>query len=491
MSIFLPNLKHMINTKSQTENLKEKFISLFNSDLFSFRVIRVRPIVLIFMVSLFVAAFVIAVLNPEHMFSLFTGLGFFLAGFIISNMFYLKASGKKADEYNRQIISNSSDLFLVFRIKDGRFKYASPSIKKTLGYDTTSVVNQYDLSFIHPADRFEFYNILDQNHLRLNRAFTITLRMIKRNGEICWINMKGDVKVDASNELEMVVLNLRDVTIEKEQFIAQEQYQKSLEQSIQKNTSKTHEYEEIADLMSSYDLKEPLRTISSYSQLIRHRYAENLDNDGKDFLQYTIDGADRMARMIDDISSFSNVRLEKFRLRNVNVEKAVKEVEHVLHHQLKSKDAKIHFSDLPEIKADFVQIKQLLKSLIENALKFSGDQKPIIRISAEDQENQWVFKIEDNGIGISKVYHKTIFDVFGKINNVKGSNGKGVGLAVCKKIVTNHNGEIWLESNGEGEGSKFYFSIPKNTEIFNTNNIPNNKNKFQQELTFKKLKLHI
>ncbi len=481
----------MINTKSQTDSLKQKFISIIKSDLFSLRVIRVRPIVLVFLIVMMMAAFYMALLNPDYMFSLFTGLGLFFAGFILSNMFYLKASGKKEDKYNRMIVSNSSDLFLVFRVRDGRFKYASPSIKKLLGYDKTSVLQQYDLSFIHPADRFEFYNILDQNHLRLNRTFTTTLRMIKRSGEICWVNMKGDVIVDPSNELEVVVLNLRDVTYEKEQTIAQEQYQKSLEQSIQKNNSKTHEYEEIADLISSYDLKEPLRTISSYSQLIQHRYSEDLDNDGKEFLQYTIDGADRMSRMIDDISSFSNVRLEKFKPRIINVEKAVKEVEHVLHHQLKKKEAKIYFADLPEVNADFIQIKQLLKSLIENALKFSGEENPIIRISAEDQEKQWVFKVEDNGIGISKVYQKSIFEVFGKINAVRNSNFKGGGLAVCKKIVTNHQGDIWLESNGEGQGSKFFFSIPKITDTTCNNNITNNKNKFQPELTFKKLKLHI
>jgi len=432
-----------------------------------------------------------AILNPDYMFSLFTGLGLFLAGFVMSNIFYLKASGKKEDEYNRMVISNSTDLFLVFRIRDGRFKYASPSIKKLLGYDKSSVLSQYDLSFIHPADRFEFYNILNQNHLRLNRTFTTTLRMIKRNGDILWINMKGDVKVDESNEMEIVVLNLRDVTTEKEKKIALEQYQKSLEQFIERNDSKTSEYEEIVDLMSSYDLKEPLRNISSYSQLIQHRYSEVLDNEGKEFLQYTIDGADSMTRMIEDISSFSNVRAEKFKLRNVDIEKAVKEVEHVLHHQLKDNDAKIYFSDLPKIQADFLQIKHLLKSLVENALKFSGEQKTFIRISAEDQDNRWVFKVEDNGVGISKAYRKSVFDVFSKTNNSKGSSGLGVGLAVCKKIVTNHKGEIWLETNDDEPGSKFFFSIPKNIENNSDLNFPNNKKQFQPELTFKKLKLHI
>jgi len=135
----------------------------------------------LFVVGLLVI-FYLAVLNPDFIFSIISGLVLFVAGFFLSNLFYLNASGKREDTYNRMIIENSSDLFLIFQIKNGRFKYVSPGIEKMLGYDITAVLDLYDLTFVHPADRFDLYNILDKNFLRLNRSFTTKLRMIKRGG---------------------------------------------------------------------------------------------------------------------------------------------------------------------------------------------------------------------------------------------------------------------------------------------------------------------
>ncbi|MFK8008908.1 MAG: ATP-binding protein [Saprospiraceae bacterium] len=468
-----------------------KHLSILDLDMFSLKVIRFRPIFLVLFFLALLVIFYLAVLNPDFIFSIISGLVLFVAGFFLSNIFYLNASGKKEDIFNRMIIENSSDLFLIFQVKNARFKYVSPGIQEMLGYDMTAVLDLYDLTFVHPADRFDLYNILDKSFLRLNRTFSTKLRMIKRAGGICWIEIKGDVIVDASNELEYVVMNLRDITTEHEQAIAQQQYQKSLEQSIQKNNFKSHEYEEIADLMSSYDLKEPLRTISSYSQLVQHRYAKNLDSDGREFLQYTVDGANRMARMMDDILSFSNVSLEKFKPRQVSVDKAVKEVEHVLAQELKSSNAKIVCGELPEVKVDFIQFKQLLKNLFENALKFRGQNDPVIELDAQEMSNHFLFKVRDNGIGISKAYHESIFDVFGKIKEAGKANGTGVGLAVCKKIISNHDGKIWVESNGMGQGSVFCFTIPLNMNTEENKEVNLRKEGFQPALTFKKLKLNM
>ena len=489
--IFYQIKKHMIDTKTQKHNIGKKRITFSNLDIFSLKVVQFRPIFLLLFVTSLMIIFYLAVLNPAIIFSIITGLALFMAGFFISNLFYLSASGKKEDDYNRMIIKNSSDLFLVFRIKDGRFKYGSPNIKKLLGYDLSSVVNKHDLSFVHPSDRFSFYNILNTNFLRLNRTFTTTLRVIKRDGETCWIKIKGDVTVNASNELQYVIMNVREVTKEKEQEITQQQYQKSLEQSIQKDDWKEREYEKIADLMSSYDLKEPLRTISSYSRLVQQRYADKMDKDGKEFLQYTVDGANRMARMMDDILSFSNVRMDKLRLRKVSTEKAIREVKYVLNHELRLYDAQIVFENLPEVNVDFTQFKELFKNLIKNALKFRSEESPVIQIGAEPKNGNWIFSVKDNGIGISKVYHHSIFDVFGKIKGSGKTDGTGIGLAVCKKIVTNHGGKIWVASNGEGRGSTFCFTIPAEEEVFSNekNNMPSDS--FQPELTFSKLKLHM
>ena len=224
----------MINTETRNKSNAKKEFSILNSDMFSLKVVKVRPIFLLLLLIGLMTIFYLGVLNPDLIFSVVTGLALFAAGFVISNVFFLNASGKREDLINRMIVHSSTDLFLIFKIKDGRFKYASPGLENLLGFEMSTVINQYDLSFVHPSDRFDFYNILDKNFLRLNRSFTSTLRMIKRDGSIRWIKIKGDVIVDASNQMENVILNMRDVTEAKEIQIAQEQYQKSLEQSLEK-----------------------------------------------------------------------------------------------------------------------------------------------------------------------------------------------------------------------------------------------------------------
>ena len=143
------------------------------------------------------------------------------------------------------------------------------------------------------------------------------------------------------------------------------------------------------------------------------------------------------------------------------------------------------------MKVDFIQFKQLLKNLFENALKFRGQDDPVIELDVQEMGNHFLFKVIDNGIGISKAYHESIFDVFGKIKEAAKANGTGVGLAVCKKIISNHDGRIWVESNGTGQGSVFCFTIPWSTETAEDGKINLRKEGFQPALTFKKLKLHM
>lgn len=481
----------MIITDTKDKNNYTKNLSLLKSDMFSLKVVRFRPVFLVLFLLGLLIVFYLAVINPNFIFSIISGLVLFVAGFFLSNLFYLNASGKKEDLFNRMIVENSSDLFLIFHVKNGRFKYVSPGIQRMLGYDMTAVLDLYDLTFVHPADRFDLYNILDKNFLRLNRTFNSKLRMLKRVGDICWIEIKGDVIVDASNELEYVVMNLRDITSEHEQALAQQQYQKSLEQSIQKNNIKSNEYEEITDLMSFYDLQEPLRTISSYSQLVQHRYSKKIDKEGREFLQYTVDGANRMTRMMNDILSFSNVSLKNFNPRLVSIEKVVNEVKQLLVTELKSSNAKIVSGQLPEIIVDLIQFKQLLKNIFENSLKFKGESNLLIELDVEEMANHYLFMVKDNGIGISKAYRESIFDIFGKVKEADKVNEAGVKLAVCKKIISNHKGKIWIESNSSGQGNVFCFTIPSNKVNEDSPKENLKIGGFQPALTFRKLKLNM
>jgi len=198
-----------------------------------------------------------------------------------------------------------------------------------------------------------------------------------------------------------------------------------------------------------------------------------------------------MTRMMNDILSFSNVSLENFNPRLVSIEKVVNEVKQLLVTELKSSNAKIVSGQLPEIIVDLIQFKQLLKNIFENSLKFKGESNLLIELDVEEMANHYLFMVKDNGIGISKAYRESIFDIFGKVKEADKVNEAGVKLAVCKKIISNHKGKIWIESNSSGQGNVFCFTIPSNKVNEDSPKENLKIGGFQPALTFRKLKLNM
>ena len=465
----------MIDIKTSQKPITTNSIPKLGSSPFSIGTITVRNLLIILFVIGLLFLFAISIFSQKVLIAVITGIVLLLSGFVISNLFYLNGSNKRADTFNRMILENSSDLFLTYKIKKGKFNFVSPTIRQLLGFDSTSVLNHYDLSFIHPADRLELRSILNPTYLRLNRNFDSTVRMIKRDGHTIWVKIKGDVIVDEKNELDTVILNLRDITEDKTEALMSDQYRKSLEQIIQKNNITEKNAKELSTLMSSHDLKEPLRTMSNYTRMVQQRYTNQLGEDGKELLQYAVDAANRMAYMMDDILSLSLLREDKIRIREVSLEKAISDAKFELSKKIKSSEATIIYGNLPTIQADSTQMKELFKQIIGNSIKYRGKENPIIRIDAEQHTDNWLIKISDNGIGISEEFQDSIFNFFRRLHAIGDLVGSGLGLPICKKIVSNHGGNIWVESEGEGKGSTFCFMIPVDPVVLNFSEM-NNKN---------------
>jgi signal transduction histidine kinase len=215
--------------------------------------------------------------------------------------------------------------------------------------------------------------------------------------------------------------------------------------------------------VASHDLQEPLRMISSYLQLLSKRYSGHMDKDADEFINYAVDGANRLQRMINDLLTFSRVgtRGKLFAKTDIgvvlgfaltNLEIAIEEAH-----------AKITHSDLPTVKADEVQLLQLFQNLIENAIKFRSDKPLAIHVSAERGDGEWIFSVKDNGIGIDPQYRDRLFVIFQRLHSAAKYPGTGIGLALCKRIVERHSGRIWVESE-LGKGSTFRFTIPDKKE---------------------------
>ncbi len=211
--------------------------------------------------------------------------------------------------------------------------------------------------------------------------------------------------------------------------------------------------------VASHDLQEPLRSVSSFTQLLSRRYAGKLDADADEFIQYVVTGANRMSAMIKDLLAYSRAGRADKPLKPTNCEAAFNEAITNLRLNIEETSAVIEHGPLPTIMADASQLVRLFQNLLSNAIKFHADAPPRVFVGAERQQDGWLFKVQDNGIGIAPEQFKRLFLIFQRLHDPTLYSGSGIGLAVCKKIVERHGGRIWVESV-PGQGATFFFTIP-------------------------------
>jgi signal transduction histidine kinase len=210
--------------------------------------------------------------------------------------------------------------------------------------------------------------------------------------------------------------------------------------------------------VTSHDLKEPLRAISSYVQLIERRIEGQENQELKLFARHVVAGATRMEALINDLLDYSRVGQQALKLAAVDLGAALDAVATDLKSTIAETHARIDRDALPVIEADRWQIGQLLQNLVANAIHFRGEAAPLVEVRAERQGALWRFTVRDNGIGIEPRHHQRIFVIFQRLHG-RERPGTGIGLAICKRIVEGHGGTIWVESE-LGKGAAFHFTLP-------------------------------
>jgi light-regulated signal transduction histidine kinase (bacteriophytochrome) len=239
------------------------------------------------------------------------------------------------------------------------------------------------------------------------------------------------------------------------------QAQNQLKETINELERSNNELQQFA-YITSHDLQEPLRTISSFTQLLEHRYKGQLDSDADEFMDYIVDAAKRMQNLINDLLQYSKVTTQAKEFKPVNVEEVLDTALQNLKSSIDENNAEITHNNLPTITADASQLVQLFQNLIGNAIKFrKPDKPPIINVSShkDEENNEYIFSVQDNGIGMEPQYAERIFVIFQRLHTRDVYSGTGIGLATSKRIVERHGGHIWVESE-LGVGSTFYFTIP-------------------------------
>jgi PAS domain S-box-containing protein len=254
----------------------------------------------------------------------------------------------------------------------------------------------------------------------------------------------------------LVTAAIRDITERKES-------DKHLAKTVEELKRSNDDLQQFA-YVSSHDLQEPLRMVSSYTQLLAKRYKGRLDSDADEFIAFAVDGCNRMQGLIQDLLAYSRAGTNEMKLREVPSENALHKALINLRVTIKQSGAVVTHDALPAVATDETQLMQVFQNLIGNAIKYRRAEEPRVHVSAaRNERNEWTFSVRDNGLGIDPQYFERIFVLFQRLHGRDEFEGTGIGLAVCKRIVERLGGKIWVESQPE-KGSTFYFALPDTEE---------------------------
>ncbi len=352
--------------------------------------------------------------------------------------------------YLDNILRSSADIGIVTMDMDFSVKYFNPSASRIFGYRPDEIVGRTaaDLQKKTGIDPEQFLYSLDKVESGDEHRFILDY---EKGREKLYIEIRISGILDIACKLIGIVMVAQDITVRKKT-------EEELELYVKKLANSNTELEQFA-YVASHDLQEPLRMISSYLQLLEQRYKGQLDKEADEFIWYAVDGAKRMQELINALLLLSRVGTCGGEFVKVDCASILKQVMINLQPVISESGAVITMGDLPVIIADKSQMGQLFQNLIANAVKFKCDKSPEIEICAEQMDDNWIFSINDNGIGIDAEQFNRIFLMFQRLHSRSEFEGTGIGLSMCKKIVERHGGKIWVKSE-PAKGSVFYFSLP-------------------------------
>lgn len=331
---------------------------------------------------------------------------------------------------------------------DGHLKVVNPAFEAILGQTSAELTSRPYLDFVHPDD---VESTLDEG-ARLaagNDSSSFENRHRCKDGTYRWIRWSAKVDVGA----ELLYCVAFDVTERR----AQREIVDKLVTELQRSNADLGQFAYVA----SHDLSEPLRMVSSYVQLLAHRYGGQLDADADEFIGYAVDGAARMKALIDDLLAYSKAgRVAPVLHRPVNCAAVMVDVLSDLGGVVSDAGAVVDVGHLPVLTSDPGMLAQVFQNLLANALKFvRPGVAPRVSVRANPIGAGWQFSVQDNGIGIAEQHQERIFLMFKRLHGRTEYPGTGIGLALCQKIIDRLEGRIWVDS-ASGEGSTFHFTLP-------------------------------
>jgi PAS domain S-box-containing protein len=327
--------------------------------------------------------------------------------------------------------------------------YVNHAMARMLGYTELEMFGRSLFDFMEEPEKQQALDNVERRKQGI--AETHEFKFKTKDGKDIWTYLStSPVFDDLGNMLSCCAL-VYNITDRK----AAEQQMLQLTEDLKRSNEELEQFAYVA----SHDLQEPLRAVTSYTQLLAQRYQENLDERADKYINYIVDGATRMQQLINDLLVYSRLGTRGKEFEQAQCKAVVEQTMCNLQIAIAETKAVITYEEMPAVMADESQLVQLFQNLLANGIKFCRQDIPLIHIAASRQESEWLFSVSDNGIGIDPEYADRIFIIFQRLHSRREYSGTGIGLAMCKRIVERHGGRIWVESQ-EGKGATFYFTIP-------------------------------
>ncbi|MEW6138611.1 MAG: PAS domain S-box protein [Thermodesulfobacteriota bacterium] len=333
---------------------------------------------------------------------------------------------------------------------DYRFILLNPAFCSITGYSPADLGELTLLDLALPKDVEADVEQSERLFRGEVQHFTMEKRYLKKSGEVIWVSLTLSAVRDHDGATLYCLAMIQDIT-------ERRRMQDLLQRRAEELTRSNEDLEHFA-YVASHDLQEPLRNVISCVQMLGQRYKGKLGPDADELIGYAVASSLRMKNLVSELLNYSRIMTKGKPLEATSSEQVLKEALLNLDSSIKATHALVTHDNLPLVTADVTQLLQIFQNLIGNALKFRREDPPRIHVSASKRASEWVFSVQDNGIGIEKDYFDKIFVLFQQLDK-KAGPGTGIGLAVVKKIVERHGGRVWVEST-VGQGSTFHFTIP-------------------------------
>lgn len=360
----------------------------------------------------------------------------------------------ESEQRFRSLVETTSD-WIWEMDQDGNYTYASPAVADLLGYEPREVLGRKPLDLVPPED-LETETEAFRNMIQARKPFVRVERTMRhKNGRQVILETSGVPIWDAKGVLRGYRGVDRDITKPK-------QDEARLIRTLMELERSNRDLAQFA-YSASHDLQEPLRMMSSYLQALSEHMADKLDERSRSLIDLSLGAARRMQQLVDDLLAYSRVGTSGKQFQTVDANEVVADAIANLQGTIQREGAEVTHDRLPTITGDATLLAQLFQNLIGNAVKFRGQEPPRVHVSCKETPREFIFSVRDNGIGIDPKYTTRIFTVFERLHPQDQYSGTGIGLAICKRVVERHGGRIWCEST-PGQGSTFYFALPRNVE---------------------------